>query len=59
MVNRAGCGRPEGATWKRIDYAWSRGVAPIAIEQFGIPLSPGEAGASDHYGIVAEYPVPR
>jgi endonuclease/exonuclease/phosphatase family metal-dependent hydrolase len=59
MVNRAGCGRPEGTTWKRIDYAWSRGVAPIGIEQFGVPSSPGDAGASDHYGIVVEYPVPR
>jgi exonuclease III len=56
MVNRAGCGRPEGATWKRIDYAWSRGVMPAGIEPFGVAPA-GEAGASDHYGIVAEYPV--
>jgi len=56
MVNRAGCGRPEGATWKRIDYAWSRGVVPVGIDPFGVPPA-GEAGPSDHYGIVAEYPV--
>jgi exonuclease III len=56
MVNRAGCGRPEGSTWKRIDYAWSRGVMPAGIEQFGV-APPGDAAASDHYGIVAEYPL--
>jgi hypothetical protein len=55
MVNRAGCGRPEGAAWKRIDYAWSHGVSPIGIEQFGV-VPAGDAAASDHYGIVAEYP---
>ncbi|MCU1382864.1 MAG: hypothetical protein JWL71_1561 [Acidobacteria bacterium] len=56
MLNRAGCGRPEGATWKRIDYAWSHGVVPSGIEQFGV-VAAGEAGPSDHYGIVAEYPI--
>jgi len=56
MVNRAGCGRPEGATWKRIDYAWSRGIVPAGIEQFGVPPA-GEAAPSDHYGLVAEYPL--
>jgi endonuclease/exonuclease/phosphatase family metal-dependent hydrolase len=54
MVNRAGCGHPEGAAWKRIDYVWSR-LSPIAVEQFGVPPV-GDAGPSDHYGIVAEYP---
>jgi len=54
MLNRAGCGSPEGAPWKRIDYAWSKGVTPIAMERFGLP-APGDAAPSDHAGIVAEY----
>jgi hypothetical protein len=45
---------PEGAPWKRIDYAWSKGLTPIAIERFGLP-APGDAAPSDHAGIVAEY----
>jgi exonuclease III len=54
MTNRAGCGQPEGATWKRIDYVWSKDVAPAAIERFGV-VSPGDAAPSDHYGIVAAF----
>ncbi len=54
MLNRAGCGKPEGAPWKRIDYAWSKGLAPIAMERFGMP-APGEAAPSDHVGIVAAF----
>ena len=54
MLNRAGCGAPEGAPWKRIDYAWSKGVTPIAIERFGLP-EPGDGAPSDHTGIVATY----
>jgi exonuclease III len=54
MLNRAGCGRPEGAPWKRIDYAWSKGLAPRAIERFGV-VPPGDAAPSDHLGIVASY----
>jgi exonuclease III len=57
MVNRAGCGVPQGATWKRIDYAWSKNVEAVGIQQFGV-VPAGEAGPSDHYGIVAEYPRP-
>ena len=55
MVNRAGCGVPDGYAWKRIDYAWSRGVSPISIERFA-NMVPGEQSPSDHYGIIAEYP---
>jgi len=55
MINRAGCGQPDGNTWKRIDYAWSR-VSPVGIEQCGV-APPGEPAPSDHYGIVAEYPI--
>jgi endonuclease/exonuclease/phosphatase family metal-dependent hydrolase len=54
MLNRAGCGSPEGAPWKRIDYAWSKGLTPIAIERFGLP-EPGADAPSDHTGIVATY----
>jgi exonuclease III len=54
MLNRAGCVTPEGAPWKRIDYAWVRGMTPIAIERFGMP-APGEAAPSDHVGIVATF----
>jgi len=54
MLNRAGCGSPEGAPWKRIDYAWAKDMTPIAIERFGMP-APGEAAPSDHVGIVATF----
>jgi exonuclease III len=56
MTNRTGCGVPEGNTWKRIDYAWSRNVAPVSITRFMMPDTPGDATYSDHYGIIAEYP---
>jgi exonuclease III len=54
MTNRAGCGYPEGATWKRIDYVWSKGIAATSIERFGV-TPPGDAAPSDHYGIVAAF----
>ena len=58
MVNRSGCGDPEGAAWKRIDYAWSPSrYPPQDITRFGI-VPPGDPAPSDHYGIVARYPVP-
>jgi len=55
MVNRHGCGQPDGYPWKRIDYGWSKDLAPIGIERFGI-VPAGEAAPSDHFGIVVEYP---
>lgn len=51
MLNRAGCGIPEGAPWKRIDYAWVKGLTPVGMERFGVP-PPGEGAPSDHAGIV-------
>ncbi len=54
MVNRAGCGEPEGYPWKRIDYVWLRGFRPVAMTRFGM-RPPGEAGLSDHLGIVATF----
>jgi exonuclease III len=56
MLNRAGCGAPEGAPWKRIDYAWSKGLTPTSIDRFGLP-EPGEGAPSDHTGIVAGYRI--
>jgi exonuclease III len=54
MLNRAGCGAPNGAPWKRIDYAWSKGLTPVAAEHFGV-VPPGQAAPSDHYGLIATY----
>jgi hypothetical protein len=55
MLNRVRCGTPEGAAWKRIDYAWSTpDLPPIAMQRFGL-VPAGEEAPSDHYGIVAEY----
>jgi hypothetical protein len=57
MWNRPGCGSPEGYLWKRIDYAWSRNLNPLAISRFGM-VTPGQCALSDHAGIIAEYPLP-
>ena len=57
MLNRRGCGVPEGYVWKRIDYAWSKNLPPVNIQRFG-GVPPGEAAPSDHLGIVVEYAVP-
>ena len=59
MTNRKGCGSPAGYTWKRIDYAWSSPrLVPTDITRFAVPETPGDAAASDHYGIIAAYPMP-
>jgi hypothetical protein len=59
MTNRSGCGLPAGYTWKRIDYAWSSaGLEPLDITRFAMPEVPGDAAASDHYGIITTYPMP-
>jgi endonuclease/exonuclease/phosphatase family metal-dependent hydrolase len=57
MLNRRGCGMPEGYAWKRIDYAWSKKLPPVNIQRFG-GVPPGDAAPSDHLGIVVEYAVP-
>ena len=58
MTNRVRCGVPEGYAWKRIDYAWSSpDLVPISMSRFGV-VPAGEEAPSDHYGIVAEYPLP-
>jgi len=58
IVNRAGCGVPYGAAWKRIDYAWAKGLIPVSMKRFAVPTTPGQEAASDHYGILAEYVKP-
>lgn len=57
MLNRAGCGEPEGAPFKRPDYAWSRNLVPVSMTRFGV-VPPGECSPSDHLGIIAEYRLP-
>jgi hypothetical protein len=57
MVNRPGCGVPEGYVWKRIDYAWSKRLTPVSITRFG-KVAAGEPAPSDHLGIVVEYGAP-
>ena len=58
MLNRRGCGTPEGYAWKRPDYVWSPAhYAPVAISRFGM-VPPGDAAPSDHYGLIAEFPWP-
>ena len=57
MWNRPGCGSPEGYLWKRIDYAWSKGINPVAATRFGM-VTPGYGAPSDHAGIIVSYPMP-
>jgi hypothetical protein len=58
MVNRPGCGVPEGYVWKRPDYVWSpANFTPLSIARFGT-VPPGDAAPSDHYGLLAEFPWP-
>ena len=56
MLNRIGCSVPEGGPYQRIDYAWSLDAAPLTMTRFGV-VPAGDASPSDHYGILAEYPV--
>jgi exonuclease III len=59
MTNRRGCGSPEGYVWKRPDYVWAPAAfRPRSIERFAT-VPPGEAAPSDHYGLIAEFPMPR
>ena len=58
MLNRKGCGTPEGYAWKRPDYVWTpANLKPIAIDRFAM-VAPGDAAPSDHYGLIAEFAVP-
>ena len=57
MWNRPGCGTPEGNLWKRLDFAWSKGINPVGMTRFGM-VTPGECAPSDHAGIIAQYALP-
>ena len=57
MWNRPGCGTPEGNLWKRLDFAWSKGINPIGMTRFGM-VTPGECAPSDHAGIITQYALP-
>jgi Bacterial Ig domain len=57
MWNRPGCGSPEGAPWKRIDFSWSQQLNPVSMTRFGM-VTPGECAPSDHAGILIEYQTP-
>ena len=54
MANRAKCGVPEGYAWKRIDYAWLKGLEPRGMTRFAM-APPGDGAPSDHYGIIAAF----
>lgn len=59
ILNRNGCGTPNGNPWKRIDYVWAKNMAaPIAAERFGLAAHPGDCAPSDHAGLVVDYPQP-
>jgi hypothetical protein len=58
MLNRPGCGVPEGSAWKRPDYVWAPSYfLPVSISRFGM-VHPGDAAPSDHLGLLAEFPWP-
>jgi exonuclease III len=58
MTNRRYCGTPEGYPFKRIDYAWSTpDLPPLHITRFAVPAVIGDAAASDHFGLIATYPL--
>jgi hypothetical protein len=54
MANRKGCGAPEGYAFKRIDYAWLKGLRPTAMSRFAM-APPGDASLSDHYGFIVTF----
>jgi hypothetical protein len=59
MADRAGCGVPEGYTWKRIDYAWTPpAYQPVDIQRWAMN-PPGDASPSDHYAIIVTLPYPN
>jgi hypothetical protein len=56
MLNRKGCGVPQGSAWKRIAYVWSPpSLLPRAMTRFGV-VAAGTEAPSDHYGIIAAFP---
>ncbi|HVJ27013.1 MAG TPA: hypothetical protein VM493_05695 [Vicinamibacterales bacterium] len=58
MINRPGCGVPEGNVWKRPDYVWAPAYfLPVSITRFGM-VTPGDAAPSDHLGLIVEFRWP-
>lgn len=58
MLNRTGCGSPEGYAWKRPDYVWTPASLPaLSIQRFGV-VTAGDPAPSDHYGLIAEFAMP-
>ena len=57
QLNRHGCGSPDGAAYKRVDYAWVKGMTVTATDLFG--AVPGNtAAASDHFGLITSVTIP-
>lgn len=52
-INRAQC--VGGDLFRRLDYAWSMGLTPLAVDFIGKPAVVGDEGPSDHIGIVVTY----
>ena len=48
---------PDGAAYKRIDYAWVRGITVTASDLFGVVPTDTPA-PSNHYGLVTSLAVP-
>jgi endonuclease/exonuclease/phosphatase family metal-dependent hydrolase len=57
MSSRKGCGSPAGSLYKRIDYVFSKGIAPGGVTRFA-QVAPGADAPSDHAGLIAEFPFP-
>ncbi|HEY2905522.1 MAG TPA: endonuclease/exonuclease/phosphatase family protein, partial [Vicinamibacterales bacterium] len=53
-LNRNGCGVTNGGPWKRIDYAYLKGLTPASSSFFAFE-SANTAAASDHYGLIASF----
>ena len=53
-LNRNGCGSPNGAAWKRIDYGYLKGLAPATSSLFAV-VPANTAAPSDHYGLLTGF----
>jgi endonuclease/exonuclease/phosphatase family metal-dependent hydrolase len=53
-LNRNGCGNPNGAAWKRIDYAFLKGLTPVSSALFGV-VPVNTPAPSDHYGLLTGF----
>ena len=53
-LNKNGCGSPNGAAWKRIDYGYLKGLTPATSSLFAV-VPPNTAAPSDHYGLLTGF----